>query len=109
MTAAGQKWRNLHFDGRTLARHLPPDITLRPKTGVPRMQPLRFTEQFKSLFKLALQLSESAEVEAVLLLLEGPADWQRLKNTVGERKLLVAADTLEQLAGRPRRAWPASA
>jgi DNA integrity scanning protein DisA with diadenylate cyclase activity len=63
------------------------------------MQPLRFTEQFKSLFKLAMQLTESAEVEAVLLLLEGPADWQRLKNAVGEHKLLVAADTLEQLAG----------
>ncbi|HYW78967.1 MAG TPA: DNA integrity scanning protein DisA nucleotide-binding domain protein [Thermoguttaceae bacterium] len=63
------------------------------------MQSLRFTEQFKGLCKLGLQLSESAGAEAILLLLEGTADWQRLKKLVGDEKVLIAADTAEQLEG----------
>jgi len=35
----------------------------------------------------------------VLLLLEGPADWQRLKTMAGDVKVVVAADTAEILAG----------
>ena len=63
------------------------------------MQPLRFTEQFKTLCNLALTLTEAAGAEAMLLLLEGPADWQRLKKLTGDEKILVAADTAEQLEG----------
>ena len=46
-------------------------------------------------------MTETAGVDAILLLLEGPADWQRLRNMAGSGKvkLLVAADTAEQLAG----------
>jgi diadenylate cyclase len=63
------------------------------------MQPLRFTEQFRTLYNLALGLLESAKAEGILLLLEGPADWQRLRSLSGDAKILVAADTLEQLEG----------
>ncbi len=63
------------------------------------MKPLRFTEQFKTLCNLALKLTESAGADAILLLLEGPADWQRLKKIAGDEKLLVAADAAEQLKG----------
>ncbi len=63
------------------------------------MQPLRFTEQFKTLYRLALRLSDAAGAEAILLLLEGPADWQRLKKMAQDEKILVAANTAEQLEG----------
>ena len=63
------------------------------------MKWLRFTEQFKTLYNLALRLTESAGAEAILLLLDGPADWQRLKKMAGDEKILVAADTAEELEG----------
>jgi diadenylate cyclase len=63
------------------------------------MHPLRFTDQFKTLYNVALSLSASANAEAILLLLEGPADWPRLKSISGPAKVVVAADTSEQLQG----------
>jgi diadenylate cyclase len=63
------------------------------------MQPLRFTDQFKSLVTLGRQMMDVAGVDAMLIMLDGPAEWQRLKNIAGSRKLLVAADTAELLAG----------
>jgi diadenylate cyclase len=63
------------------------------------MKPLRFTDRFKTLCHLAVRLSKSAEADAVLLLLEGSADWLRLKRLAGQVKLIVAADTVEQLEG----------
>ncbi|HUT09317.1 MAG TPA: diadenylate cyclase [Thermoguttaceae bacterium] len=61
------------------------------------MQALRFTEQFKTLYQLALHLTESAGADAILLLLEGVADWQRLKKMSGDEKIVVAVDTAEQV------------
>jgi len=64
------------------------------------MRPLRLTEQFKGLCRLAVEMAESAGADGVLLLVDGPpADWQRLKNLVDDQKLVVAADTEEELAG----------
>jgi len=63
------------------------------------MHALRFTDRFNALFDLALQLTGTAEADAVLLLLEGQADWQRLKTMAGDVKVVVAADTAEILAG----------
>jgi DNA integrity scanning protein DisA with diadenylate cyclase activity len=42
---------------------------------------------------------ESAQSEAMLLLLEGPTDWSRIKNLAGKNKMVVAANTSEDLAG----------
>ena len=45
-------------------------------------------------------MTESAHVQGILLLLEGPAEWwPRLKGLRGEAKMVVAADSLEELAG----------
>lgn len=63
------------------------------------MKPLRFTDRFKMLCNLAIRASEASGADAVLLLLEGSADWQRLKKLAGGHKLLVAADAAEQLQG----------
>lgn len=96
MGLSGKRWRTLHGSGRAPSRHVPTDKQPAGKAG---MRPLRFTEQFKTLYKLALSLTESAGADAILLLLEGPADWQRLKKMAGDAKLLVAASTAEQLEG----------
>ncbi len=63
------------------------------------MKPLRFSDRFKTLYNLAIRLAESVEADAVLLLLDGPADWARLKGLAGEEKLVVSADSAEALEG----------
>ncbi|MBN2577912.1 MAG: diadenylate cyclase [Pirellulales bacterium] len=63
------------------------------------MQAFPFTEQFKNLFHLAVQMTESAGAEGVIVLLDGPADWTRLKTMAGPAKVIVAADTADILAG----------
>jgi DNA integrity scanning protein DisA with diadenylate cyclase activity len=63
------------------------------------MKPLRFTDRFKTILKSAVHLSQAADADAVLLLLEGPADWARLAGMAGGEKLLVAADSYEVLEG----------
>lgn len=63
------------------------------------MQPIRFTEQFKNLLAVARQMVASGRSEAILLLLEGPTDWARLKGMAGDDTIVVAANTSEDLAG----------
>jgi len=63
------------------------------------MSGLRFTDQFKSLFAHAAQLREQSGAEAILLLLEGSADWTRLRNLAANAPLIVAADHSDDLAG----------
>jgi DNA integrity scanning protein DisA with diadenylate cyclase activity len=62
------------------------------------MTPLRFTDRFKTLFSLSIRLLETLEADAVLLLLDGPADWARLKKLADEAKVLVVVDSAEQAA-----------
>ncbi len=63
------------------------------------MQALRFTDRFHSLFSLACSVADSVAAEGILLLLNGPADWQRLKRLCSDRKVVVAASSVEKLAG----------
>ncbi len=63
------------------------------------MKPLRFTDNFKTLYSLAIRLQETVEADAVLFLMEGSVDWSRLKNLSDDAKVLLAADTPEQLEG----------
>ncbi len=64
------------------------------------MQPIRFTDQFKTLLGVAREMAEADDVEGILLLLEGPAEWwPRLKRLRGKAKVVVAADSIEELAG----------
>jgi DNA integrity scanning protein DisA with diadenylate cyclase activity len=63
------------------------------------MQPIRLTDQFKNLLAVAQQMTDSATAEAILLLLEGPTEWTRLKSLAGSSKIVVAANTSQELAG----------
>lgn len=63
------------------------------------MEPLKFTEQFKSLIDHALHLSAELDTSAILILAEGIVDWSRLRKLVGDTKFLVTATKQEYLVG----------
>ena len=95
----GDRWHVLDNGQTSNLRHFHVPIEYRKQTGAQGMQPLRMTEQFKTLFSLAVRMTETAGIDAILLLVEGTADWPRLRNMAPDWKLLVAADTSDQLAG----------
>ncbi|MDY0165692.1 MAG: diadenylate cyclase [Thermoguttaceae bacterium] len=63
-----------------------------------RMQALRFTERFQSLLGLAGSVADSIGAEGILLLLDGTADWQRLRRLSGNQKVVVAGSNAEESA-----------
>lgn len=59
---------------------------------------LRITEQFRLFVEQAKSLYEEMEASAILVLLDGSADWVRVKKVVEDPSpFIVAADTEEQL------------
>jgi len=56
------------------------------------MKQQRFTEQFATVYDLALRLSRKTDADALLLLLDGPTDWEKLKRRAGREKIVIAAD-----------------
>lgn len=61
--------------------------------------PLRLTEQFKLLLEKAAEIAKATDSEAILLLLSGTADWERLRKLAGDQRIIVASDTAQQLKG----------
>lgn len=62
------------------------------------MQALRFTERFQSLLGLAGSVADSIGAEGILLLLDGTADWQRLRRLSGNQRVVVAGSNAEKPA-----------
>ena len=48
---------------------------------------------------LAVRMAKSSDIDALLVLVEGPTDWQRLKKLAGSRQVLIAADKEAQVEG----------
>jgi len=71
----------------------------RSKAGQQVSKALRFTDQFKTIYGLAVKLSDATEADAILLLLERPADWQRLKKMAGDEFIVVSGNMAEHLEG----------
>ncbi len=61
--------------------------------------PTKFTDQFKAMVDLAVRMAKSSDIDALLVLVEGPTDWLRLKKLAGSRQVLVAADEESQVEG----------
>ncbi len=72
---------------------------LRVAAEKPRMKLLKLTEQFQKVIDLAAQLVDTVEADALLLLLERPADWDALRRITPDIKVLLAADVPEELDG----------
>ena len=63
------------------------------------MKQLRFTDRFKMLFNMAVRLSETVEADGVMILLDGTADWARLRKQGDGARIIVVANTPAELAG----------
>ncbi|MEQ8788090.1 MAG: diadenylate cyclase [Pirellulaceae bacterium] len=63
------------------------------------MKPQKFGKQFATIFELAVQLARTAEADALLVMVDGPTDWEALKQAAGDQRVLIAADVAEQTAG----------
>ena len=71
-----------------------------PRTpSLSRMKQQKFTDRFSAIFDLGLSLAKEAEADAILLLMEGPTDWEQLSKRCGKCKLVVAGDTAEMVEG----------
>ena len=57
------------------------------------------TSQFSEMCDLAATLSTSIQAEALLVLVERPIDWDQLARRLTQQKILVAADTEQQIEG----------
>jgi diadenylate cyclase len=63
------------------------------------MKPMRFTKQFAAFIETAVRICREAEGDAILILLEGPTDWDQIKQRTQELKVIVAGDSEEEVAG----------
>ena len=63
------------------------------------MKPVRFDEQFEQIVALARQLAAACGADALLMLLDGPTDWDELKKALGDVPVIVAADEAGALEG----------
>ena len=59
----------------------------------------KFNEQLLAFCELATNLATTHDADAMLFLLERPADWARLREATGQHTVLLAGDTEETLAG----------
>ena len=62
------------------------------------MKPVRI-EEWQIYLDLAARLCRAGQANAVLVMLVGPTDWEKLQQQVDGLKVVVAADTPEDLAG----------
>jgi len=63
------------------------------------MEPLKFTDSFRQFLDVALRARQDMDADALLLLVEGPIDWGRLRKCCGDTKVVVAASRADFLQG----------
>lgn len=59
----------------------------------------QFSEQFEALCVAALRIAEVDDADALLVLVEAPVEWDKLREAVGEMKVLAAATRAAFLEG----------
>ena len=59
----------------------------------------KFSDQLQLFCQQANELAALNTADAVLFLMERPADWSKLREAVGKHPILLAGDSLETLAG----------
>ncbi|MBM4004013.1 MAG: hypothetical protein FJ295_12130 [Planctomycetes bacterium] len=60
---------------------------------------MRFDDLFGKLIDLAVRLCAEAQADALLIMLPGPTDWERLREHCDRYKVIVSAESAEHLAG----------
>jgi diadenylate cyclase len=87
--ASSQEWLD---HSAALATSSPPRRTF-------TMTPKKLTDQARMLFQVAVGLAAAANVEAILLLVDAPTEWDELKKIAKGQKMIAAADRLEEVEG----------
>jgi diadenylate cyclase len=59
----------------------------------------RFDGQFAAIIDLAAKLCAQTEAGSLLVMVEGPTNWEQLRERTGELQIVVAADTSDELTG----------
>jgi diadenylate cyclase len=67
---------------------------------------LKLSEQFQSMIDLAARLAEVVAADALLILLEGPLDWQELREATTGQRVVLAADYPLELDGAAAAGFP---
>ena len=75
--------------------------------STPRMKPQRFTKQFAAFFEMAVRACREAEADAVLIMMEGPTDWEQLRVRADGIKTIIVGDTAEDVEGAAEEGFPA--
>lgn len=57
------------------------------------MKQQKFSDRFSSIFDMALAMADEAEADAILVMMEGPTDWEQLRQRQSKAKIVVAGDT----------------
>jgi len=53
---------------------------------------VKFNEQLENLCQYGFRIAKAEEADGLVLLLDGPTDWEKLRKAAGKNKLLVVAD-----------------
>jgi len=60
---------------------------------------IKFTDQLEAFCELATRLAKHEEADALLFLLEGSYDWEKLREALGKQSVVLASDRPQHLAG----------
>jgi diadenylate cyclase len=67
---------------------------------------VKLNEQFQSIIDLAARLAEVVSADALMILLEGPTDWQELREATTGQRVVLAADYPLELEGAAAAGFP---
>ncbi|HEY2880995.1 MAG TPA: diadenylate cyclase [Pirellulales bacterium] len=70
------------------------------------MKPQRLSDQFQSMLDLAAELAGIVAADALLIMLEGQIEWDALREAVGDKKVVLAADFPANLMGAAEAGFP---
>jgi diadenylate cyclase len=77
-----------------------------PASARPGMKTQRLESRFFAMLELAAQLCRQTEAGYLLVLVERPADWQRMQQEAGDVQLVIAADRPDELEGAAEAGLP---
>lgn len=63
-------------------------------------------EESEAIYETVVRLAKAVQADAVLVLLEGPADWARLAQYAAGQKVIVVAESAEQVRGAAEASMP---
>jgi DNA integrity scanning protein DisA with diadenylate cyclase activity len=63
------------------------------------MRPVQFDDELRTIYESAVHLARAFDVDGIVLMLDGPTDWEAVKANANGVHIVVAADSEEELEG----------